>query len=239
MTKPLQQWKVLPHGELTEVDENILTVIGNIHMPLTELPRRMTVVRLNASRLVIYSAIALDENEMRTIENFGRPAFLVVPSDKHRLDAKIWKDRYPAMQVITPAGARAKVEEVVHVDTTAPSFDDPNVEFVTVAGTREHESALVIRTPNGTTLVLNDLVGNIRDSSGFGGSFLRLMKFAGDQPHIPRPVKWTMIADKDALRRQLLQWAELDSLKRILVSHGSPIEDHPAWRLRNLAGSLE
>jgi len=238
MTKSFLQWKVLPHGKLTEVDENILTVTGELHMPFTKLPRRMTVARLGDSRLVVFSAIALDDVEMRSLEEYGRPAFLVVPNDHHRLDAKVWKDRYPSMQVVTPEGSRAKVEEVVPVDTTQPDFGDPNVQFVTVPGTRGHEAALVVRTRNGTTLVLNDLVGNIRHESGFGGWFLRMMGFAGDEPHIPKPVKLMLVADKAALRAQLVQWAELDSLQRILVSHGAPIEDHPSRTLRDLASSL-
>lgn len=238
MTRTFQQWNVLPHGKLTEVDENVLTVTGELHMPLGDLPRRMTVARLNDARLVVFSAIALDEVEMRALEEYGRPAFLVVPNDHHRLDARAWKERYPSMQVVAPEGSRTKVEEAVHVDTTNPSFDDPNVQFVTVPGTRGHEAALVIRSPNGTTLVLNDLVGNIRDESGFGGWLLRVMGFAGSEPHIPKPVKLILIADKEALRVQLLQWAELESLKRILVSHGSPIEDHPGETLRALASSL-
>lgn len=238
MTKTIQQWKVLPHGKLTEVDDNILTVTGELHMPLTDLPRRMTVARLNDARLVIFSAIALDEGEMRELESYGRPAFLIVPNDHHRLDARAWKERYPFMQVVAPEGARTKVEQAVHVDTSDPHFGDPNVQFVTVPGTRGHEAALVIRTPNGTTLVLNDLVGNIRNESGFGGWLLRVMGFAGDEPHIPKPVKLVLIEDKDALRIQLLAWAELESLKRILVSHGSPIEDHPRRTLRELANSL-
>lgn len=41
-----------------------------------------------------------------------------MPSDKHRLDAKIWKDRYPEMQVVAPW-------EVVHVNTATPRFEDP------------------------------------------------------------------------------------------------------------------
>jgi hypothetical protein len=90
MTAPLKQWKVLPHGKLTQVDEGILTVVGEIQMPLMELPRRMTVARLADRRLVIFSAIALDEDEMAALEAYGRPAFLIVPSDHHRLDAKIW-----------------------------------------------------------------------------------------------------------------------------------------------------
>ena len=74
MPQPYQHWKVLPHGKLTEIDDNILTVTGDIHMPLMDLPRRMTVVRLNDSRLVVFSAIALDEDEMVALEDLDRAA---------------------------------------------------------------------------------------------------------------------------------------------------------------------
>jgi hypothetical protein len=238
MTKPFQHWTVLPHGKLVQVDENILTVVGEIHMPLMDLPRRMTVARLADTRLVVYSAISLDEDEMAALEAYGRPAVLIVPSDKHRLDAKTWKDRYPAMQVVAPAGARDKVQEVVPVDAVAPTFDDPGVLFVTVPGTRDREAALLVRTPKGTTLVLNDVVGNIRDAAGFGGWLLHLAGFAGDEAQIPTVVKMAVIDDTKALRTQLLQWAEIESLVRILVSHGAPIEDNPRQVLRDLAASL-
>ena len=36
-----------------------------------------------------------------------------------------------------------------------------------------------------------------------------------------------MVDDKAALRRQLLQWADIDSLHCILVSHGQPIDERP------------
>ena len=38
MTKPFKQWKVLPHGKLKQIEDNILTVTGDIHMPLMDLP---------------------------------------------------------------------------------------------------------------------------------------------------------------------------------------------------------
>jgi hypothetical protein len=238
MPQPFRRWHVLPHNKLSEIEAGILTVVGWIRMPLGQLPRRMTVVRLADSRLVVWSAIALDEPEMRTIEALGRPAFLVVPSDKHRLDARVWSDRYPQMQVVTPEGSRPKVEQVVAVHTTAPDFGDPNVQLVVVPGTRKHEAALVVRTTNGTTLVLNDVVGNIRDASGGSGWFLRVAGFAGERAQVPRVVKWTMVDDKSALRAQLQQWAELPKLRRILVSHGEPIETNPGQTLKDLAGSL-
>jgi len=238
MTKPFQHWTVLPHGKLSEIDEGILTVVGEIHMPLMDLPRRMTVVRMADSRLVIYSAIALDADEMVALEAYGRPAYLVVPSDKHRLDAKIWKDRYPEIRVVTPEGAWAKVDEVVEVDTADPHFEDPGVQFLTVPGTRKREAALLVRTPSGTTLVLNDVVGNIRDAAGFGGWLLQIAGFAGKEAQIPKVVKMAIIEDKNALRAQLLQWSEIESLRCILVSHGSAIDENPRQTLRELAESL-
>lgn len=239
MSRPHEHWTVLPHGKLTELDAGILTVVGEIHMPLVTLPRRMTVVRLTDARLVVWSAIALDETEMATLESYGRPAFLIVPNDHHRLDAKAWKERYPQLQVVAPEGAREKVAEVVPVDTVTPSFDDPQVLFITVPGTRDNEAALVVRRPGGTTLVLNDLVGNIRNESGFGGWFLRLMGFAGDEAHIPAPVRMMLVKDIEALRAQLLRWADVESLKRIIVSHGAPIDEEPRQTLRELARSLK
>jgi hypothetical protein len=238
MPATLKQWQVLPHGPLTQIEPNILTVVGQIHMPLGDMPRRMTIVRLRDARLVIFSAISLDENEMRELEDFGQPAFLIVPSDHHRRDAKAWKQRYPSIFVIAPVGAREKVAKEVSVDAVRADFDDPDVVFVTVPGTRGHESALEVRTPLGLTLVVNDLVGNIRHSPGFSGWLLRLMGFAGNEPHIPLPIKASIVADKTAVREQLLRWAWISDLRRVLVSHGDTIEVEPQSALRELAKSL-
>ena len=238
MTRLNENWNVLPHGKLTPIDDGMLTVEGRIKMPLMDLPRRMTVVRLHDSRLVVWSAIALDDAAMATFEAFGRPAFLVVPNDHHRLDAKAWKNRYPELKVIAPEGAREKIADVVAVDTTSPDFGDPGVTFVTVPGTRAHEAALVVRRERGTTLVLNDLVGNIHAASGIDGWLLRLAGFAGDDAQIPRVVKMALVKDAADLRAQLLEWAELPGLRRIIVSHGDPIESEPQRTLRDLAASL-
>ena len=238
MSQTLEEWKVLPHGKLTQVNDDILTVVGEISMPLMNLPRRMTLVRLIDGRLVVFSAIALDEEEMRTIEAFGTPAFLIVPNDHHRMDAAIWKERYPRLRVIAPEGSRTKVEDVVPVDATEGDFGDSGVVFVTVPGTNRREAALEVNRGDELTLVLNDIVGNIRDEHGLGGWLLRRMGFAGDEPHVPGPVKFNMIEDKAVLREQLLRWAERGTLKRILMSHGEEIVDDPRGALRDLAAAL-
>lgn len=96
-----------------------------------------------------------------------------------------------------------------------------------------------VQRHDGLTLILNDLIGNIRNTSGVSGWFLRIMGFAGDEPHIPLPIKRAIIRNRELVRRQLLSWAEQPSLRRILVSHGDLIEAQPAAALRRLAASLQ
>lgn len=237
MPRPLQSWKVLPHGKLSVVDDNLLTVVGKLHMPIGDLPRRMTVARLRDGRLIIYSAIALDESEMEALEKFGAPTFLVIPSDRHRMDAKIWKDRYPRLLVLAPPGARDKVNEVVRVDATAFDFRDPTVRFLPVPGTEGHEAALVVQSAGGTTLVVNELIWNVDHRPGFGGWLMRLTGMTSEEPRIPPLTSLLGIKDKPALRAQLEQWAEL-RLRRIIVSHGEIIEARPNEVLRELAKQL-
>jgi hypothetical protein len=240
MPKILTQWTVMPHGPLQQIDMDLLTVAGEIVMPLGRFPRRMTVIGLSGGRTAIWSAIALGEAEMARIEALGRPSFLIVPSDAHRLDAKIWKDRYPGITVIAPSGARPGVTEVVPVDATDNALGDPAVRFGTVPGTGGHEAALTVRRPEGLTLIVNDVIGHVRHPHGLGAKLMaRLMGFGVSGPQVPWPIKRKVIRDAGALAGQFRSWADEPELRRIIVSHGEPIEADPAGTLRKLADSLE
>lgn len=235
----LEKWEVQPHDALTQVDDGILTVAGEIRMPLGNFPRRMTVVRLSGGRTAIWSAIALDEPEMKRIEQLGEPAFLIVPGDHHRLDARIWKLRYPGLQVIAPPGAREAVEEAVPVDATRDILGDPAVRLVIVPGTGGHEAALEIRRASGLTLVVNDVLANVAHPHGLGAHIMaRLFGFGVAHPQVPRPVRHGM-EDRPALAAQFDAWAAEPGLCRIVVSHGDVIEDDPAEVLRTLAEALD
>ena len=239
MPQPFESWRVLPHSQLSLVENNLLTVVGDLPMPLGGFPRRMTAARLGDGRLVVFSAIALEEYEMNALEKFGLPTFLIVPSELHRMDAKIWKARYPRLLVLAPEGAHEKVSEVVRVDASAFDFRDSSVRFITVPGTDAHEAALVVESAGGTTLVLNDLIWNIDNRPGFGGWLMKISGMTGERPHLPPSlVAHKSIRDKPALRLQLETWAALPSLKRIIVSHGAIIDRNPSGILLDLAKQL-
>jgi len=237
VTAPHTHWTVLPHGKLQALEDSILTVTGTVKMPVGTFERRMTVVRLNDGSLVLYSPIALDEEQMGQLEAFGHPAFLVVPGSHHRVDAKIFKDRYPAAKVIAAPGARSAVEKIVTVDATEVEFSDPSVTLMTVPGTSQNESALLVSASGGTTLILNDILANVQNATGVNGVIARLFGFAGERPQIPLPEKLSLIDDKKALAAQFLAWAQIP-LKRIVASHGEPVTDDPAGVLREVAATL-
>ena len=109
MAKALDQWTVYPHGELTELDTGVLTVTGDIPMPLGNFPRRMTVVALNGGGTAIWSAIALDEPQMARIEALGAPSVLIVPNHQQPAGCRNLEGTLPRNQGADAAqGARGR-----------------------------------------------------------------------------------------------------------------------------------
>lgn len=238
MAKFHTRWTVYPHGPVERVDDGILSVAGEIRMPLGRFPRRMTAVGLGGGRAVIFSPVSLHESAMRDVESLGAPDFMIVPNRFHRLDSRVWKERYPAIKVICPPAARARVEEAVPVDATTDILADPDVEFVVAKGTGEAEGALVVRRAAGTSLVINDLISNVRHPKGLGANIMaRLFGFGVKRPQMAREVKWLLAKDKPALAQQLREWARMQDLRRLIVSHGDII-DQPAAVLDRIADSL-
>jgi len=239
MAKVLEKWEVMPHGPLEALDEGLLTVAGDILMPLGKFPRRMTVVGLAGGRTAIFSAIALDEPEMQRIEALGIPSVLIVPGDQHRMDAKIWKQRYPGITVVAPPGAQEAVGSVVTVDSTGDVLGDPLVSYIVVPGVEGHEAALMVQRPGGATLIVNDIIANVAHPHGLGAHVMaRLFGFGVSEPQVPRPVKAKIVKDREALAGQFQAWANTPDLKRIIMSHGDPIEKDPRAVLATLAETL-
>lgn len=218
MPKAFTEWKVLPHGPITKLAANLWWLQGSL--PNMSLKRVMTIVRRASGGLVIHNPIALEESAMREIEDLGAPEILIVPSAIHRLDAPIFKRRYPSARVLTPKGARAKVEEVVAVDGDYSDFPaDDSVRLEMLAGMRDAEGAMLVTSPDGVSVIVNDAVFNMdrkRDPLGF--LFTTLLGSAPG-PRVSRLAKLMLIENKPALRADLERYAALPGLTRFIVSH--------------------
>ena len=218
MARDNAEWKVLPHGPIVKLAENLWWVQGSL--PGMTLKRTMSVARLADGRLVIHNGIALDEAGMRELEAFGSPAFLLVPSGIHRLDAPAYKARYPGLTVLTPRNARAKVEELLEVDGTYEDFpSDATVKLQRLPGLDDKEGAMLVRSPDGLSLVLNDAVFNMDKKRDVLGYLFTTLLGSAPGPRVSRLAKLMLVKDRAALRTELLRYAEEPDLVRLIVAH--------------------
>lgn len=216
-------WTVLPHDPIEKLEANLWVVQGSV--PRMPLRRHMTIVRLGDGRLVIYNAIALAEPDMAAIEAWGTPAFLVVPNSFHRLDAAIFKARYPALVVVAGPDAASKVAAAVPVDGGPERLAvGSELRAEVIDGTKIGELVLLARHPDGgSTLVLNDIVFNQPHLPGFKGFVFRALGSTG-AARITRIMKTMGIRDRAAVRAHVQRLAAEPGLRRIIVSHGARLE---------------
>jgi hypothetical protein len=218
MAKPTDDWTVLPHEPPVRLAENLRWVRGTL--PRITLKRVMTIARLGDGGLVIHNGIALGEPEMGEIEAWGRPAFLIVPNGFHRQDAAAYKRRYPSLRVLAPRGSRAKIEQMVPVDGALEDFPaDDTVRFEPLHGVADAEGAMLVRSSDGTTLVLTDVMFNMDRKDDVLGFLFTTILGSAPGPRVSRLAKWLLVKDAAAVRSDLERWAELPDLQRLVVAH--------------------
>jgi hypothetical protein len=216
-------WNVLAHGPLERLAENLHRVEGAV--PRMSLRRNMLVVRMGDGRLLIHNAIATDDATRGEIEALGTPAFLVVPNGMHRLDAPAYKKRYPALTVLAPRGSRAKVEEKLPVDGTLEDLPaDDRVRFEPIDGLAQVdgggvEGAMLVRSDDGVTIVLNDIVFNMDRKRDLLGFLFTTVMGSAPGPRVSRLAKLALVKDKKALRANLERLAATPDLVRLVVAH--------------------
>ena len=204
-------------------------------VPKLPLHRVMTVARLASGGLIVNSAIALDD--YAELDALGPVAFIVVPNGWHRLDAKAYAERYPQAKVLAPAGSRKKIEQAVRVDGGIEALDDRDVELWHLAGTKDQELLMIVRSGDRTSLVFTDAIFNMPHRSGFQGFMLKHVLQSSGGPRVSRIGRALLIKDKPAFAAQLEQLAA-QQVSRIIVAHNEMISDDPAGVLRRIAASL-
>lgn len=238
MPKAYEAWTVLPHSPLEALAANVWRVEGSLDgMPLK---RVMTIAKRADGSLVLHNPIALDEPTMAQLEALGPVSTLLVPNGYHRLDSKVFQQRYPAAKLYCPRGARARVAEVVRVDGTYDEFPgDANVELFQFDGTGEAEGGMLVRSgPDDTTLVVNDVVFNMPHVGGMQGWVLKNITQSTGGPRVSRVARMFIIKDKGAAAAHLRRLAVVPKLKRVIVSHHETITSDAGRTLLAVADSL-
>ena len=232
MAKCFTTWTVLPHEPIEKHAENLWSVSGK--MPGGN-QRRMTVARRADGKLVLHNPIALTEEEMKELEAFGTPGYIIVPNAFHRMDALIFKQRYAQAEVLCPQTARDKVSQVVEVSGHLDEMPkDANVELFHLRGMKEREGVMRVKSNGHSALVFNDTLLNLPPTGGLMGFALGPTGTLA----VPRFTRWIMLQDARALKAHLQELAASPGLTQVVPGHGAVLEGNPAGALNEALARL-
>ena len=238
MAKANTSWTVHPHEPLARLADNLWCVRGSL--PGMPLKRNMVIVKLADGSLALHNPIAVDDATIAAIEGWGPVRYLLIPNGLHRLDARVFKERYPQADVLCPRGSRKKVEEVVAVDGAYEDLPaDPGLEARRLDGVGEQEGALIVHSSGGeATVVVTDAIFNMPHVGGLLGLILRYVTASTGGPRVSRVAKMALVKDKAALRADFERLAETPGLRRLIVAHNDMVEGDAAGALRAAAATL-
>lgn len=228
---------IYPYGPPEKLVEGVWVIRGNLSYPLH---RNMVVLRLASGELVLHSVVAMEEAGLRALEALGTPAYAIVPSTLHTMDAPFYKQRYPAMKQLAPSASMEEIGRIVPLDG---SVEDvlPSLGFGLhrVPGTKMAEFVYEFPIPaGGRALVANDAFGCAHaadDSKLLGWLIVKHISVPGKHLAIPRIYHWRFITDMAAVRKFAGDLAATPDLRLITVSHGDPVLTDPVGALRAIA----
>jgi hypothetical protein len=111
--------------------------------------------------------------------------------------------------------------------------------MLTVPGLVEKEAALSVERQGRVTLVLNDILANVRRPRGLGAQIMaRAFGFGVHRPQVPSVCRRVYVKDAKLAAAWLEQWSRDRRLVRIVVSHGDVIDDRPGEVLADVARNL-
>ena len=224
--------KIYPYHPLQSLAGNLWQVAGTL---ANGLPRNMTVYRLPDGRLLLYSVVAMHAADMEALEKLGRPAIMVMPHDRHQMDAPFYKRRYPDLRVLAPEPRHARK---VPVDGDLSELGALGINAYVLPGTTYREVVLELPVEGGTggmALCTTELLGNLSGLSGLMGLLLRLLGPPGGGLGVARVVRWREVSDRQRVRAWMKSLAERSDLRMVLVGHGSPLLENARDSLRRAA----
>ena len=225
--------KIYPYEPPRQLASNLRQVKGSLPMP--GIPRNMTIYRLPDGRLVLYSVIAMHEDGLRALEALGTPAILIMPHDRHQMDAPFYRRRYPGMRILAP---EPEVARNVPVDAGLGELADLGIRAYTLPGTDHHEVILELPVDGGHALCACELLSDVVPTPrGLFGMLFKAMGPPGGGFGVARVVRWREVVSRPAVRAWLQGLADRRDLRCLLVGHGEPVARDVAAALRHaLAG---
>lgn len=228
-------WTVLPHSKLQKLDDNLWTIENDV--PGARIPRRMCIIKRADGSLLFFHAIPLDDTTLAEIRAWGKPTYLVVGHDQHTMDAEAFREKL-GLKAFGPKECEKKLRERVTLTGVLEDIPlDPSMDILSVPGTTHGETAIVLRSGDGSrvSLIVSDVIHNTpKEATSF---IFRLLGFSGGPKVVPA-FRLLFIKNKAVLKEALMRWAETPNLKRLVPFHGTIVEHDARGAIQSAAANL-
>ena len=234
--KEQRPWAVTPHNPIEKIDDNLWAVEAK--MPGMPIRRRMCIVKRSDGTLLFFHAIPLDDAELDEIRAWGKPAYLVVGHDQHMVDAHAFKEKL-GLKLYGPKERKEQINMRSPLDGTLEDIpSDPSVSIQSVPGSKLGEAVAIVSSGGGArvSLLFCDVIQNSPGS--MTALPFRLLGFSGDHPKVVPTFRLLFTSDRAALKKALMNWADMQNLTRIVPFHGTIVETGAAAALRTAAREL-
>lgn len=186
----------------------------------THLPLRMTVLR-TADGVALVAPIAIDDALAAAIAEVGEVRWILAPNLLHYASVAGAAKRYAQAEVLVAPGLGDKCGELAQYEVLRTGHVTPEIESVLLEGLDKLREVVFFHTPS-KTLVVTDLVFNIREARGMSKFVLSLVSRALGKVEQSRLLRW-LTTDRSAAAKSIEGVLDLP-FERVVMAHGDVIE---------------
>lgn len=223
----------IQHQSLVRLSERILYVDHPQRLAMGfHLPTRMTIIQLTNGDLALISVVPLSEELRIKLADLGAVKYLIAPNLLHHLYLKAAKRAFPGARVLAPKALRTKRADL-HIDFDLEDSLPPDLSYELTTIHIEGAPGIdefVFFHPASKTLIVTDLVFNVRGPEGFVSHLMLFM--VGCYKRLGQSRVWRFATkDIDAFDQSLLRVLELD-FDQLVMAHGDVIQEDANALLR-------
>lgn len=198
---------------------------------------RMSIVKLAAGGLLLYSPIAPSDELVAAVAALGDVRLILAPNRFHHLFAGEWQKHAPGAQTWIAGALRSKRADLAHtgiLEERMTPFDD-DVEHHAIRGAPTFGETVLLHKPS-RSLLCCDLVHNVLRDAPFGQRFF--MRLVGGYGGVR-----SNLLDRLAIKERGQAIASLETIlawdfDRIVMAHGTICAENGRAALRNAYGWL-
>ena len=224
---------------LNPISEGVFEVVADLALGAGfHLPARCTVLRQSDGSLAVISPVPFTEETAASIDEIGRVTHIIAPNKLHHMSLEATSKRWPDARVLGAPGLAEKAKHL-RIDEVLGDREDavgPEFTAVRVQGAPFIEEVVFLHQPS-RTLVVTDLLFNMRDSQGFvTNTVLHLM---GTHGRLAFCRSFRLATrDRAAAASSVRRILQLD-FDRLLMAHGEVVESGAKEQVRTALSWLQ